>query len=353
MGEYTYSVFYENLETMNSKDIANWLKKCRNAVEKTDNKEEYLRKVKKFTDEWHIHYEENKNTFYDKPKFKTALLSLAVPSAEVMAVINGVNQSVDVFSFQTANTHYPFIAKIDEILEEEERQDTKEYIRKVFECFNAKNKSRYLYLLDDLIKDNLHKKTAVQIKKLKGKSIKEYKSYDELMKDIENVKNYTTEIEKIDSHRDTKEYILKGYTDLVCRYIKIGYQKRFKEFNISKTIYEQLFKENTREKEFDKKMFVNIGFLLSLPSSLFNKFLSYNGLSVDNSTRKFDEIIDRAFKLGFGRDLTLDLIEYYNNKLDKDFKKMGYIPVPSLTSNKKEKENSPYSEKQEELIDDI
>ncbi|MBO4954340.1 MAG: hypothetical protein J6D04_04270, partial [Clostridia bacterium] len=69
----------------------------------------------------------------------------------------------------------------------------------------------------------------------------------------------------------------------------------------------------------------------------------------------FDEIIDRAFKLGFGRDLTLDLIEYYNNKLDKDFKKMGYIPVPSLTSNKKEKvkENSPCIEKQEELIDDI
>ena len=68
MGEYTYSVFYENLETMNSKDIANWLKKCRTAVEKTDNKEKYLREVKKFTDEWYIHYEENKNTFYDRPK---------------------------------------------------------------------------------------------------------------------------------------------------------------------------------------------------------------------------------------------------------------------------------------------
>ena len=64
MGKYEYPIFNEEIERMNSVQIAEWIKECRNAVRKTDNKEEYLRKVKKFTDEWHIHYEENKNTFY-------------------------------------------------------------------------------------------------------------------------------------------------------------------------------------------------------------------------------------------------------------------------------------------------
>lgn len=59
-------------------------------------------------------------------------------------------------------------------------------------------------------------------------------------------------------------------------------------------------------------MFVNIGFLLSLPFSMLNTLLTYNGYSLDKSTKKFDEIIDRAFKIGFGRNLAIDLIDFYN-----------------------------------------
>ena len=44
----------------------------------------------------------------------------------------------------------------------------------------------------------------------------------------------------------------------------------------------------------------------------FYTLLSYNGYSLDKSTKKFDEIIDRAFKIGFGRDLAIDLIDFYN-----------------------------------------
>lgn len=312
MEKYEYPIFNEDIERMNSVQIAEWIKECRNAVRKTDNKEEYLRKVKKFTDEWYIHYEENKNTFYDKPKFKTALLSLAVPSAEVMAIINGVNQSVDVFNFQTANTHYPFITSLDNIVKEEQRIANVEYIKKATECFASKNKDNYRTLLDDLIKIHLRKKTAVQIKKLNGVNINSYKSYDELMDSIEKVKNYKTEIVQIKTTKEGKVFYNKDGLELETRYIKIGYQERFKEYGISKSVYNSFLSENYYEKDYDKKMFVNIGFLLSLPFSMLNTLLTYNGYSLDKSTKKFDEIIDRAFKIGFGRNLAIDLIDFYN-----------------------------------------
>ena len=79
-----------------------------------------------------------------------------------------------------------------------------------------------------------------------------------------------------------------------------------------KSVYGSFLSENYYEKDYDKKMFVNIGFLLSLPFSMLNTLLSYNGYSLDKSTKKFDEIIDRAFKIGFGRDLAIDLIDFYN-----------------------------------------
>lgn len=235
MGKYEYPIFNEDIERMNSVQIAEWIKECRNAVKKTDNKEEYLRKVKKFTDEWYIHYEENKNTFYDKPKFKTALLSLAVPSAEVMAIINGVNQSLDVFGFQTANTHYPFITNLENLVKEEQRIANIEYVKKVTECFSSKNKDNYRTLLDDLIKIHLRKKTAVQIKKLNGVNINSYKSYDELIDSIEKVKNYKTEIVQIKTTKEGKVFYNNDGLELETRVIKIGYQERFKEYGISKS----------------------------------------------------------------------------------------------------------------------
>ena len=66
-------------------------------------------------------------------------------------------------------------------------------------------------------------------------------------------------------------------------------------------------------------MFVNIGFMLELPFDMLNTLLSFNGYSVDKSGRVFDMVIDRAFKIGFGRNLAIDLIEYYNGKLREKY----------------------------------
>ena len=130
------------------------------------------------------------------------------------------------------------------------------------------------------------------------------------------------------------------------RYIKIGYQEQFKENGISKTVYSKFLSKQTWEQDFDKKFFINLGFLLSLPYSMLNTLLSYNGYSLNASTRKFDEIMDRAFKIGFGRELAIDLIDFYNFEMLDEYgtkivngkEKENFGKVPSLNSIKENEE---------------
>ena len=74
-------------------------------------------------------------------------------------------------------------------------------------------------------------------------------------------------------------------------------------------------------------MFVNLGFLLGLSLENLEKLLEYNGYSIsENSQRRFDQIVRRAFKCGFGREMVIGLIDIEKAK--------GYN-VPNLTKNSK------------------
>lgn len=338
---YKYEVLNCCPFDLSYREIAEWITACRLTVKRDsfNDNVRYLRAVSDFAAEWTRHYEENKE-FYQKPKFKTALLSIAVPTAEVFAMIDGKNQPL-IMGFQTANTHYPFISAAQKILDLNQRQAVECYVGKIGECFGRRNKADYKILLDDIIKKHLTKKTAVQIKKLNGKKINEYTSYDELIKDIENTDNFKVDIVKSKTEK-TFEIKCQGRNDLTTRYVKVGYQQQFLDYGISKTVYNEFLEEKTCEKEFDKKLFVNLGFLLSLPFSYFNTLLAYNGFSVDESTRKFDEIIVRAFKIGFGRDMAIDLIDFYNFELEDKYgtvikrgkEENNFNAVPNLYSNK-------------------
>ena len=68
---------------------------------------------------------------------------------------------------------------------------------------------------------------------------------------------------------------------------------------------------------FDKKLFVNIAFLLGLNYSCAEKLLNYNGYTFEDSSRQFDIICSKAFKIGFSRQMTIDLIQKRNNELLK------------------------------------
>ena len=320
-------------------EIAEWIKSCRQTVKRDvfDDNVRYLQTVSDFANEWIKHYEENR-AFYQKPKFKAALLSLAVPTAGLYALLGGKNQPITT-GYQTANTHYPFIAAAQKILDFEQRRAVDCYVGKICECFSRRNKACYKLLLDDIIKNYLTKKIAVQIKKLNGKKINEYKSYDELIKDIENTDNFKVEIVKNKKY-NTFDIKCQQTNEIITRTVKVGYQKQFVDFGISKTVYDEYISKQFCEKEFGKKLFVNIGFLLSLPFSYMNTLLAYNGFSLDESTRKFDEIIDRAFKIGFGRDMAIDLIDFYNFELEDKYGidiakgKNKFNFVPNLCSNK-------------------
>lgn len=339
---YKYEVLNCCPFDLSYREIAEWIKACRLTVNRDcfDDNVQYLRAVNAFAGEWTRHYEENK-AFYQKPKFKTALLSLAVPTAEVFALIGGKNQPINTMGFQTANTHYPFIATAQKILDLKQRQAVECYVGKIGECFSRRNKANYKILLDDIIKNHLTKKTAVQIKKLNGKKINEYTSYDELIKDIENTNNFKVEIIKC-KESNTFEIKCQRKNEIITRDVKVGYQQQFLDYGISKTVYNEFLENQYCEKDFDKKMFVNLGFLLSLPFSYLNTLLAYNGFSLDESARKFDEIIDRAFKIGFGRDMAIDLIDFYNFELEDKYgtvmkkkkEENNFNAVPNLYSNK-------------------
>lgn len=92
-------------------------------------------------------------------------------------------------------------------------------------------------------------------------------------------------------------------------------------------MYNYFYSYDKCEKDFTKKMFVNLGFLLGLSLEHLEILLGYNGYSIsEKSKRKFDQIIRRAFRCGFSREMTIGLIDIEKAK--------GYN-IPNLTSNSK------------------
>ena len=109
---------------------------------------------------------------------------------------------------------------------------------------------------------------------------------------------------------------------------KCGFVTGIESVGISKSTYNDYIGFSKSEKAFDKKIFVNIAFLLGLSYPLAEKLLHLNGYTFEGSERAFDKICAKGFKLGFGRDLTNALIEKRNLDLGGDM-------IPNLQKNSK------------------
>lgn len=109
-------------------------------------------------------------------------------------------------------------------------------------------------------------------------------------------------------------------------------QNALKEFGISKSVYNDWRSEAYCEKDFGKKMFVNMAFILGLNYENAEKLLNLNGYTFESVGRQFDEICRKAFKIGFSRDMTIALIEKRNRELAKS--NIKFALIPNLTSNK-------------------
>ena len=90
---------------------------------------------------------------------------------------------------------------------------------------------------------------------------------------------------------------------------------------------------NLCEKEFDKKMFVNLDFALALNYKNYTRLqqaqltdgsrepcchkldnknaerlLKYNGYTLNSIEKQFDEVCSKAFAIGFSREIVIDLL---------------------------------------------
>ena len=313
MAEYQYELFNIDTENMSYLDIRQWLIDCRNAVIAPNNNIKdigYQEKLLRFTDEWYRHYENNKD-FYDDYKFSKALLSLTARPITVKAIIGKKKITLDnVMSCITAPERNPFAKMLEQTEESILKKSTSAYYNDIKDCFAEKNKSKYKEKLDKIIRKGLVSGACYEIKVFEKTTKARAKllsiETEEELKGILNAPDTFTEKMCVPKLTLAKEIKYKGYKDIL------------EEHSISSGAYSNFMSSKYQEKPFEKTMYINIGFMLSLPYSIFNTLLAYGGFSVSNSTRKFDEIIDRAFRLGYGRDIAEALIVANNNILLKN-----------------------------------
>ena len=162
---------------------------------------------------------------------------------------------------------------------------------------------------------------------ISNQSFAAYKFYIRVLKDGKQLtsktyKEFMEQCEKNEWYVEEYEFIEK----------KNNYNNALKEFGISKSVYNDWRSQAYCEKDFDKKMFVNMAFILGLNYENAEKLLNLNGYTFESVGRQFDEICRKAFKIGFSRDMTIALIEKRNRELAKG--NIKFALIPNLTSNK-------------------
>lgn len=305
--ELDLTVFNQDVSSMSVLELADWLFLCRNQVkrENFDTDSEYYENLKVFCDKWEQHYEKNTD-LYESKEYAFALMYATVKDNAVLITKFkggehrcpiGSCKDMDSITIRKANT----IVEIENLMLDMFADMTK--------IFDEKSFLKYKKVLHEyLVK---YRFTEIKINRyIKGKYFDKVpvSSYNELEVLAEQHENYL--------------YMKRTHK-------KTNYTKGLAQYDITKSVYNYFYSYDKCEKDFTKKMFVNLGFLLGLSLERLEILLEYNGYSIsENSHRKFDQIIRRAFKCGFSRDMTIGLIDIEKAK--------GYN-IPNLTKNSKEK----------------
>ena len=138
---------------------------------------------------------------------------------------------------------------------------------------------------------NYKKKIANAIKYLSADDIFELR-FDELSEKMKDTSSY--------SHSELIEE-LKKYKTYVPKTRQTAINTNLGDREISKSVYFEWLNEETEEREFTKKFFVNLSFYLSLPKEYFENLLILNGYSTTDSLRIFDKIIATSFECGYSQ----------------------------------------------------
>ena len=309
------TVFDEDITRMKVLELADWLVLCRNQVkrENFDTDSEYYENLTLFCNEWEKHYKKYE-AFYTNAKseynarFYKALVYTTVKDNitlvtktrnEVVRCPIGSCEDINKVTIDIGGTvgaieeRTEFFYKILENIFIDELYD--DYKTFLYEDYILK----YRFSSISFVRYFTYKGMATQI---------QASTYDELNERCQRIPH------SVDVSVETK---------------RNNSTKGLLEYNVVKSVYNYFRDTYTGEKNYDKKLFINLGFALGMPLPVLERFLEYNGYSVsEKSQRKFDQIIRRAFKCGFSRDMAIGLI---------DIERAKKYNVPNLTSNSKEK----------------
>lgn len=306
---WTHELFEEDLEKKNYMELADWLTSCRNVVlpKYYDTHEQYLYAVDAFCREWEEFYRQNEEFFKSKrERFKKAAIFTLYKKNISCEVDYGTREKIPSDTFQKLSA-----VSFKEHLIEEIDQDYSAVYELVKEVFDREE--GYKLRLHDVILDQVLRFTSIRVRAFADGEWVKAATYKEFMEKCEQQK-----------------YTMK----LVTRHKKNSYYKIFDEYDIPKSVYADFISLSACEQEFGKKFFINLGFSLGLNLSLMEKLLNFNGYSIKNKSRQFDVICEKAFRIGFGREYTIALIEKYNTELAKRFD--VYKPMPTIAKSKRQ-----------------
>lgn len=287
-------LFQENINKFKVIDIALWILKCRASQNKENENNNYsvayLHNVEEFCFEWEKHYQNNED-LYNSSKYRKAMI-LAGRIEKHKFIIDFGNGTHEITNEIFKDVFKPgFENKFYDIATSCLNDDLKFFSNSFEECFE--DSQTYKGKLFKIISEQYFIQPYVRIRVFNDGKWFKASTYNEFLTECEVLENYKIEYEK--------------------RELKTSYVQALKTFGITRTVFSEFVSTLACEKEFDKKLFVNLAFALSLPYNFCNKLLTYNGLSLKDSTRQFDIICEKAFRIGYGREYTAALIAKYNH----------------------------------------
>ncbi len=314
MGYKADELFEQDLSKMDYMQLAEWITACNDEVEIIrdlyKNDDDYFEALSKFQDAWVHHYEQNQSLYRSK-KFQKARLFTTYRGRVQLKVDYGTGRkSIQIVPFDTYENiqSSSSIFWKPEVFETIEQTLSLDY-QKILNVFLPENIGVYKELLHEVIADQTFTKIDIKVRFLNEKNKKlTQMTYKEFVDVCE--KNDTYEIKPVKHTR------------------RSDYNAALDDCWVTSSIYHDFHKERTSHKDFDKKFFINLAFALALPYQSVVRLLAYNGYTLNSAGRVFDEICKKAFKLGFSRKLTNELIKMKNAELAKG--SMAYNPVPTL-----------------------
>lgn len=303
MNKWSCGLFEQDITQMNYMELADWITVCRSVVlkENFDTYERYISEVDLFCREWEAFYEQNESFFTTHhDRFKKALAFSSYAKRLTYEFNYGDKTIVKFENFKNSPDVNLKSRDIEEI--DQDFMSNYDTIKAIFQIEDG-----YKGRLHEAILDQLFRGTTIKIRAFKNGEWFKAASYEEFIKECEKQ---------------------KYYFDVVPKHKKNSYKKVLAEYEVPTSVYSDFISENKCEQEFGKKFFINLGFAMSLNLTLVEKLLNYNGYSIKNKSRQFDVICEKAFRIGFGREYTIALIDKCNQEIADKYD--VYKPVPTI-----------------------